>query len=71
MARQSVAPVGSFTNNIVNLFKIKTPSLDYSNTLPSDVEVDLGKKNGMNYQEGSYNIKTENDISNLTKFIAM
>lgn len=39
--RQITAPLDTFTNDIVNMFKIQVPDFDFSGVTPDDININL------------------------------
>ena len=39
--RSIVAPIDDITNNIVNMFNIQISDLDFTDTIPTTIEVEL------------------------------
>nr|MDD3720153.1 VCBS repeat-containing protein [Candidatus Gracilibacteria bacterium] len=70
MARQSVAPINTFTNNIINLFRTTVPNLDFSSPLQERIDVNLGNKTGMNENKKTDKEIVEGELNNFSKFIA-
>lgn len=66
MARQWVAPLNTFTNDIVNLFKINLPDLDFRSPIYENIDIDLGDKTWMNETKD----KVESELINFSKVAA-
>lgn len=69
LAEQLVKPVNSFTSDFTNVFKISIDDLDLSNTVPSNVDVEVGITSYKKWLENS--LKTKSLIaSSLVKHIS-
>lgn len=69
-AKNWVKPLNNFTNDIVNLFNSNVPSLDFTNLVPNEVEVELNDQ-WVEVKPQSYNLeKWENKLDSLAKIFA-
>ncbi len=67
MAKETVKPINSVTNDINNIFKVNFWNLDFSNTVPAaEVNVNLWNSTWMNLNETN----TKKIAWNVAKFIA-